>query len=70
MKTLLLSSLMAFGLIAFTGCSHGDHAKPAKCDSSKKCDTAKKCDNTKKCDATKKEKTAKKCQSGKCSSGH
>jgi len=57
MKILLFSSIIAFGLFAFTGCTHSGDATPTKC-------SAKKCDSTKKCDAAKKEATAKKCGSG------
>jgi hypothetical protein len=60
---------MIVGLIGFTGCTHSEDAKPAKC-SAKKCDSSKKCDSAKKCDASKKESKAKKCDSGKCSSGY
>jgi len=75
MKTLLFSSIMALGLMAFTGCTHSGDATPAKCsakkcDASKKCDATKKCAMAKKCNASKKEKTAKKCDSGKCSTGY
>lgn len=67
MKTLIFSSLVGLALVAFTGCTNSNEAKPeAKCQSGK-CDSAKK--ESKKCDSAKKE--SKKCQaSGKCSSGY
>ena len=42
MKKLIFSSLVGLALVAFTGCTTGNDAKAAKCQSGK-CDGAKKC---------------------------
>ena len=63
MKNILFASLLGLGMIAFTGCTGGDDANVAKCQSGK-CDSAKKAD--KKCGGGKcgdAKKTAKKCGS-------
>lgn len=64
MKNVILASLLGFGMLAFTGCTDGNDANVAKCQSGK-CDSAKKTD--KKCNsgaATSKCGSAKK--SSKC----
>ena len=69
MKKLIFSSLVALALVAFTGCTTGNDAEAAKCQSGK-CDGAKKCQASGKCgDAKKVAKkcaSAKKCSSAKC----
>ena len=56
MKKVIFASLMGLALVAFTGCTTGNDAEAAKCQSGK-CDGAKKapakCDSAKKCDAGK-----------------
>jgi len=60
MKNLIFSSLVGLALIAFTGCTHGNDAEAAKCQSGK-------CEGAKKCAGDKKSDTAKKCDSSaKC----
>ena len=64
MKKLIFTALVGLAMIGFTGCTTGNDASAAKCQSSKKCDGAKKCGDAKKvvkkCDGT------KKCTAGKC----
>jgi hypothetical protein len=61
MKKLIFSSLVGLALVAFTGCTTGNDAQAAKCQSGK-CDGAKTSAKkvAKKCDG------AKKCSAGKC----
>jgi len=63
MKKLIFSSLVGLALVAFTGCTTGNNAETAKCQSGK-CDGAKKCQSSEKCGDAK--KVEKKCAAGKC----
>jgi len=69
MKKLIFSSLVGLALVAFTGCTTGNDAQAAKCQSGK-CDGAKKCQASGKCGEAKKVAkkcaSAKKCAAGKC----
>ena len=61
-KKLLIGSLMAFSLIAYTGCSTMDSGHGSKCGGDKKCAASGKCGKSQKTSKCGEEK----CSSSKC----